>query len=148
MNFDFNRLYLSTEGRIGRGQYWLGAIVLAVISIIVTFLVTRALGGTAYIIFALIWQIIISYLAYNLMAKRFQDRDKPSTYALYAIVALFILTVISLFTTPPPGEMPGAISIIASLLTLAIAIWLLIELGILRGTAGPNQYGPDPVPQR
>lgn len=106
MNFDFNRLYLSTEGRIGRGQYWLGAVVLAVITIIVTFLVTRALGGTAYIIFALIWQIIISYLAYNLMAKRFQDRDKPSTYALYAIVALFILTVISLFTTPPPGEMP------------------------------------------
>lgn len=145
MTFDFNRLYLSTEGRIGRAQYWLGAIVLGVISIIVTFIAARVVGGTAYIVVLLIWQLIISYLAYNLMAKRFQDRDKASTYALYAIVALFILSAISLFTTPPPGEMPGGISIVVSLITLVIAIWLLIELGILRGTVGSNQYGPDPV---
>jgi uncharacterized membrane protein YhaH (DUF805 family) len=25
------------------------------------------------------------------------------------------------------------------------AIWLTIELGFLRGTAGPNDYGPDPL---
>jgi len=24
-------------------------------------------------------------------------------------------------------------------------LWLLIELGFLKGTAGPNQYGPDPL---
>jgi uncharacterized membrane protein YhaH (DUF805 family) len=29
--------------------------------------------------------------------------------------------------------------------TLVIAIWFLIELGFLRGTQGPNQYGPDPL---
>lgn len=30
---------------------------------------------------------------------------------------------------------------------LAIGIWGLIELGLLRGTEGQNQYGPDPMAQ-
>jgi uncharacterized membrane protein YhaH (DUF805 family) len=25
------------------------------------------------------------------------------------------------------------------------AIWLLVECGFLRGTEGPNNYGPDPI---
>jgi uncharacterized membrane protein YhaH (DUF805 family) len=32
-----------------------------------------------------------------------------------------------------------------SLASLAISIWGLVELGFLRGTVGPNQYGPDPL---
>jgi uncharacterized membrane protein YhaH (DUF805 family) len=31
------------------------------------------------------------------------------------------------------------------LLSFAIGIWALIELGILKGTTGPNQHGPDPL---
>jgi uncharacterized membrane protein YhaH (DUF805 family) len=27
----------------------------------------------------------------------------------------------------------------------AISIWALVELGFLRGTSGPNDYGPDPL---
>jgi uncharacterized membrane protein YhaH (DUF805 family) len=30
-------------------------------------------------------------------------------------------------------------------MTTGISLWLLIELGFLRGTVGPNQYGPDPL---
>lgn len=145
MDFDFNRLYLSTDGRIGRQQYWIGAIALGVVSIIISFIFGRFLTGAALTTFAIVWQLAISYPAYNLMAKRFQDRDKPSMYALYAVVAFFVLTVISLFTAPVPGEAPGAISIVFGLITAAIGIWILIELGILRGTVGSNQYGPDPV---
>lgn len=145
MNFDFNHLYLTTDGRIGRQQYWIGAIALGVVSIIISFAFGRFLTGAALTVFAIVWQLAISYPAYNLMAKRFQDRDKPSTYALYAIVAFFVLTVISLFTAPVPGESPGTISIVFGLITAAIGIWILIELGILRGTVGSNQYGPDPV---
>ena len=32
-----------------------------------------------------------------------------------------------------------------SLAAAAIAIWAFVELGCLRGTPGPNQYGPDPL---
>jgi uncharacterized membrane protein YhaH (DUF805 family) len=26
-----------------------------------------------------------------------------------------------------------------------VNLWVLIELGFLRGTPGPNRYGPDPL---
>ena len=32
-----------------------------------------------------------------------------------------------------------------SLAGLVVAVWGLVELGFLRGTVGPNQYGPDPL---
>jgi uncharacterized membrane protein YhaH (DUF805 family) len=28
---------------------------------------------------------------------------------------------------------------------LETTIWFVVELGFLRGTAGPNRYGPDPL---
>ena len=34
---------------------------------------------------------------------------------------------------------------IIALAGLPIGIWALIELGILKGTEGPNQHGPDPL---
>jgi uncharacterized membrane protein YhaH (DUF805 family) len=34
---------------------------------------------------------------------------------------------------------------ILSLAAGIIAIWGFVELGCLRGTPGPNQYGPDPL---
>lgn len=36
-------------------------------------------------------------------------------------------------------------SFIFSLASFAVSIWGLVELGFLRGTPGPNQYGPDPI---
>jgi uncharacterized membrane protein YhaH (DUF805 family) len=36
---------------------------------------------------------------------------------------------------------------VAGLVSLIISIWALVELGFLRGTPGPNQYGPDPLQQ-
>ena len=35
--------------------------------------------------------------------------------------------------------------LIFSLASLAVSLWALVELGFLRGTAGPNRYGPDPL---
>ncbi len=142
---DFGNLYLSTEGRIGRQTYWIAAIILGVISIIVSYLVSSFVAGTVALVISIIWQLLVSYPAYNLMAKRFHDRNKPSSYALYVIIAFLVLSVISLLTMPTPGEMPGAVTWIVTGLTLVIGIWVLIELGFLRGTIGPNQYGPDPV---
>ncbi len=42
----------------------------------------------------------------------------------------------------------GGIGLIFVVLWLALAIWALVWLGCLRGTVGPNQYGPDPLEGR
>lgn len=144
---DFNHLYMQANGRIGRQTYWIAAIVLGVISIVVTLLVSWLLGvGTMpTTIVLIIWQLLLSYLAYNLMAKRFHDRNKPTTYALYVIVAFLVLSIVSLLTAPGMGADASAIYMIVSGIILLLAIYVLIELGFLRGTVGPNEYGPDPV---
>jgi uncharacterized membrane protein YhaH (DUF805 family) len=36
--------------------------------------------------------------------------------------------------------------ILLHLVSFAITIWAFVELGCLRGTIGPNRYGPDPLP--
>jgi len=28
---------------------------------------------------------------------------------------------------------------------ICISIWAVVEIGFLRGTAGPNRFGPDPL---
>jgi hypothetical protein len=43
---------------------------------------------------------------------------------------------------------PGAIAYVFMIAVFAVAIWYLIDLGILKGTTGPNQYGPDPLGAR
>ncbi len=35
--------------------------------------------------------------------------------------------------------------ILCSLIPVAGPIWVLVELGFLRGTEGPNRFGPDPL---
>ena len=38
-----------------------------------------------------------------------------------------------------------AIATIAALVPIIGGIWLLVELGILEGSRGPNRFGPDPL---
>ena len=40
----------------------------------------------------------------------------------------------------------GVLDYLFGIAGLIIGIWFLVELGFLRGTIGPNQYGPDPWP--
>ena len=55
------------------------------------------------------------WISFAVMVKRCHDRDKTGWF-------IFIMLV------PLIGP-----------------IWLLVELGFLRGTTGPNRYGPDPL---
>ena len=45
------------------------------------------------------------------------------------------------------AEAAGGIigGVITYIIGLAILIWAIIELGCLRGTPGPNRFGPDPL---
>jgi uncharacterized membrane protein YhaH (DUF805 family) len=71
--------------------------------------------------------------------KRLHDRDKSGWWIL-----LFWLgpSILGGWQTATPDLGGG---LILSLAAGAIAIWAFVELGCLRGTAGPNQYGPDPL---
>ena len=42
----------------------------------------------------------------------------------------------------------GTTAVIIGLLLFILWVWALIWFGCLRGTVGPNQYGPDPLEGR
>lgn len=73
-------------------------------------------------------------------AKRLHDRNKSAWWML-----LFWLIPAVLQTV---GERIGGSGSIFVLAASAIWIWGVVEMGFLRGTAGPNPYGPGPHQDR
>jgi len=147
---DFAYILSSTQGRIPRSQWWAGLVVLAVIALVLLLVVGWAFGGMltpGARIASLILTVIFFYPSYCISAKRFQDRNKPGSLALIGIGLGVLQNVAGLFGLSNP-EVPTAVDYILGIALLIVGIWFLIELGILRGTIGPNQYGPDPLEGR
>ena len=147
MNFDYQRLYLTADGRIGRQDFWMGILGFVVVGIVVSLIIGLLFGtmSTAGRWIGFIVQLAFAYPSYNLMAKRFQDRDKPAMFALYFIGATLIYSLLGLLGLFGNPMQPNILGTLLGLAVGVAAIWLLIELGVLRGTIGQNQYGPDPV---
>ncbi|MGI8851866.1 MAG: DUF805 domain-containing protein [Methyloceanibacter sp.] len=135
-------LFLSTDGRV-----WIGTLILAAISTAAMMLNLAVVGvsQTAVLISVLV-AFALAYPSYALMAKRFQDRDRPGMLALLGIVPVFIVNLLYTFRILDPIE-PTALSRFLDVILVVIGFWLLVELGCLKGTQGPNRYGPDPLGQ-
>jgi uncharacterized membrane protein YhaH (DUF805 family) len=130
------------DGRIGRLLYWLGLLAAWAIPGLFAAVADDVVAGTGDIGRYLALMFIIGTLLWihsAVTVKRLHDRDKSAAwYLLYGIV--------------PPGLFVAAIAVYsqgASALTWALLglsiiglIWVQVELGLLRGTAGPNRYGP------
>ena len=125
-------LFFSFSGRANRAKWWLGLIALSVIGTIAG---SIFLGGamaslygidpqdTAAIMAAMSGVLIPSFIiglvllwpSLALYTKRWHDRGKSGWWSLIVLIPII-----------------GG-------------IWALIELGFLKGTVGPNPYGPDPL---
>jgi uncharacterized membrane protein YhaH (DUF805 family) len=114
---DWKYLYTSLEGRIGRQTFWMGIIVLIVVSIIASVLdlILGTMSESGFGIIGGIASLVMIYPSIVLYAKRWHDRGKSGWWTLIILV-------------PFVGF-----------------VWILIELGMLKGTDGANQYGADPL---
>ena len=146
MNLDFQYLFTSFEGRINRAKWWAGIAILFVLNLVLGFILFALFGlSTFAILLSIIISLALLYPTYAVCAKRFQDRDKPGVMALYGLVPLLVASLLqSLGLTGTPPEL-NAIGWICALITWGVFIWFIIDLGILKGTPGPNRYGGDPL---
>jgi len=142
-NVDLIALLSTYQGRINRAKYWVAFLCFLIIGI--------ALGILGFI-FSMIGDIgtylilIISVVVYIAMMvagifvgiKRLHDRNKSGWWLLVFMFAPGILSGIGF-------AIGGFIATILSLAAFGITVWMFVELGCLRGTVGPNQYGPDPI---
>jgi len=147
---DLVDLLFTFQGRINRGKFWLGVLVYVIVNIVFG-VIQYALGSLGAILAAIAAiAVFISGIAVAL--KRLHDRDKSGWWLLIFYVApvvLFIIGgVIAIAGIASDSMGGGIIGTLFYLAGAAVLIWAFVELGCLRGTAGSNQYGPDPLAGR
>ncbi|MDW2150753.1 DUF805 domain-containing protein, partial [Vibrio sp. 378] len=74
--------------------------------------------------------------------KRWHDRNK-SIYWLGLNIPLVIGRIATPMTSPMAQE-PSTPQLFIASISLICGLWILIECGFLKGTSGPNKYGPEP----
>jgi uncharacterized membrane protein YhaH (DUF805 family) len=146
---DMAALFLSPKGRISRKTFWIGVGGLVVWSIVV-FVVLWSLLGPSLIqnflgrLVGFPFTLLTIYFAYNLAAKRFNDRARPIIY-VKAVAGLMVMkSVTDLFRITGDLHAQTWLDQLFVLAGTGIALWYFIELGLMRGTVGANEHGEDP----
>lgn len=148
-------LLLTTEGRIGRQQWWIGTVCMIVLSLVASVIVGILSFGNATVmgwLFVLL-NLALLYPAYCLSVKRRHDRDsdgKDLLILLAGSVIINLLTATGIGVTwvdvggvryPSPTPIMGFINLAFGLFSL----YMFVQLGFLKGTTGPNRFGLDPL---
>jgi uncharacterized membrane protein YhaH (DUF805 family) len=146
------------HGRITRKTYWLGAFVITIAGLafnaLLSYLATGSLFSPAVwerpadqiSVWFPVWAAYLALLAWPATAlgvKRLHDRNRPAWIWYIYYAGTIVLTLI-----PAKGVSgPSSLFFDAILIFMAgFGLYLLFELGILRGTRGANQYGEDRLP--
>lgn len=109
--------FFTSKGRIPRSTFWIFFLVLYGIMGAVVFVVERAGASETLQAIAGLLMFPLFLVGIIVQIKRWHDRNKSGWWVLIGFV-------------PCIGW-----------------IWALIECGFLKGTTGPNNYGPDPLQQ-
>ncbi|KLN59325.1 hypothetical protein WH96_18325 [Kiloniella spongiae] len=117
-DFSWKWFLLSAQGRITRSDYWLRYFLPYFVILIITIIFDQfAAINDGYPVLTIIFFLLSIYSTIVVQIKRWHDRDKSGWWILINLV-------------PYIG-----------------GIWALVENGFLRGTAGPNRFGPSRFPE-
>lgn len=143
---DLQYILTSFDGRINRAKWWAGVVILAITSLVLGSVV-EVIFGTGFFggFLATLVLVGLFYPYYAVCAKRFRDRDKPGATALYGLVPLLIANLLVAWGLTGAPQEPNGLGWICTLVNLGVGLWFLIDLGILKGTPGQNQFGGDPL---
>lgn len=164
---DARRALLSFDGRMRRRDWWLWSIAVGVTQILTTEIANLLLFGPTHSLLGgtgqagpqramdggpqtVLWVSALIFLWpwLALAAKRAHDRNARS-------LAVIICTLIATFRLPADfyanadarldaGGWNWVPMMITALALIAAQLFLLINLGFLDGTRGPNRFGPSP----
>jgi uncharacterized membrane protein YhaH (DUF805 family) len=130
-------LFTSLEGRISRQPFWTAILSLVAIEIIAEYVI----GGRWNSIVSL----LIAYPEFAVFAKRGHDRNVPTWVAGVFIAGAIVVNLLTLLDLAGPMTNPTTLFYVVGIPVGILGLVLLVDFGFRRGTAGPNQYGPDPL---
>ena len=88
-----------------------------------------------------------TWIAFALCVK-LHDRDHTGWWLVWQSLVLMLAVILIVVAIAVPSEQAPlwyALAGGASVAAFAISVWLFVEIGFLRGTQGPNRFGPDPL---
>ena len=136
---NITNIWFSFKGRINRAKYWLVTVTNWLVGVALFMIAVASQSWALGILTSLLFvPILISSTA--AAVKRLHDREKSAWWLL-----VFYLLPAALEAL---GNAWGDAGIALLVASVAISVWALVELGCLRGTAGENPYGPDPLEGR
>jgi uncharacterized membrane protein YhaH (DUF805 family) len=137
-------LFLSHRGRINRTRWLVATIALEICSELVSGIAAGFLSGPTGNLLVSILQLNLWFApAYALAAKRFQDRGKSGRTALYGLIPMQTAKLVWQWAFIPVPPEPTGLMWLCGLVEWGPGLWFLIELGMLKGTPGPNRFGSD-----
>jgi uncharacterized membrane protein YhaH (DUF805 family) len=148
-------LLTTTDGRINRQRWWIGLLVIIGISIAVAIVLSIISFGNPTIV---VWggfllSIVMLWPTYCIGVKRRHDRDNDGKDLIALIAVSMLLNLLQVLGIGMTVSEVGGVAVLVPdmwLMVLQIAvfifaIYMLVQVGFLKGTDGPNQYGPDPL---
>ena len=141
--------YFSFQGRSNRQRYWVTGVAIFVL-LFLSALVIGALGEIpvvgilADLVFlGMLVAGVVAVLANG--ARRLHDRGHSAWWLVLFTGVPTLLAIpaeLAKFSGSEGAQMLGAILV---LLGLPFSIWGFVVMGCLKGTAGPNKFGEDPL---
>jgi uncharacterized membrane protein YhaH (DUF805 family) len=159
-------LFTSFNGRISRKGFWLGFLAMVAVAVVAGMVMLQispvaavgmnsvASDGIMVMLVQLAVAAGITYIWSAVLVKRLHDRGKSAMpWAIVFIAPGVLMQAMSIFKIGYSAEelagtqimVPGIGATVVTLLTVAVGLWAIIELGFLKGTPGDNAYGPNPL---
>ncbi|WP_404402998.1 DUF805 domain-containing protein [Pelagibacterium halotolerans] len=157
------KLFTSLDGRIPLTRFWIGLLTIWGLSLAFLFSIvlisfktnTGMIDFETSRIVLTALSVVAIYPILAIFVKRLHDRNKPAIIwlpifwgpGIVGQIAQFLgfnLSAVTLSRTQMVPNLPG---IIYSVIAFVIGLWMIVELGFLKGTTGPNRFGPDPYQQ-
>jgi uncharacterized membrane protein YhaH (DUF805 family) len=143
---DLFEFMFGASGRINRAKYWRSFLIYCVAGIFIAFILFTAADIAAPLFIVLLVIIFIPWLlwGFSISTERLHDRDKSAWWlaVFYGLPAVLGQIAKAAWF---PGATGNVLHYVLSLVTFALTIWGFVEIGFLRGSAGSNRYGPDPL---
>lgn len=147
-------LLFSFQGRINRTKFWLGLVIYLGISLawyvaaaFVYSMSQRPEHQTFWVValFVFIPVALVSLLILLAVGtKRLHDRAKSGTWMIAFLLPALVLNTASEFVDDSQLANKYWFSLGLTIAANAFLIWGLVELGLMPGVTGTNQYGESP----
>ena len=150
------QLLFGFSGRINRATFWLMTATYAVVLLAILFLLNYYASPWWTEPDRPLWAVIVSGAVglvvsvsiVGTMVKRLHDRDRSGLWSILYFggpAALFWIPYLFGLRPEAYEDLTSAdVAVIASMIGRLIVFASFVELGFLRGTAGPNRFGPVP----